>query len=126
MRPPEAPAFHIGMESPSATSLIENNILAGPNRLFRVQADVYDDLAAFRGRPRGDVHPVPRRGSEARVRVRFSLVTVEPAIDRGLDLAELNTAYKERYGVDMNDDIEGIARPQGAGWDVGGSEYLPR
>ena len=52
----------------------------------------------------------------------FRLQSGSPAIDRGV----LNTVYatfSTLYGIDISRDAAGVARPQGAGWDIGAYEY---
>jgi hypothetical protein len=52
----------------------------------------------------------------------FRLLQNSPAIDAGIASDAYNTFY-ELFGIDIKKDIEGRARPQGAGWDIGAFEY---
>ncbi|MFC1631146.1 dockerin type I domain-containing protein, partial [Candidatus Omnitrophota bacterium] len=56
----------------------------------------------------------------------FSLLAASAAIDAGTSsgiVQQVFDRFEQLYGIDIRKDMEGISRPQGAGWDIGAYEY---
>ncbi len=52
----------------------------------------------------------------------YRLLAGSPAIDKGI-VSGVYATYQQLYGLNINVDYAGTARPQGAGWDMGAFEY---
>jgi len=53
----------------------------------------------------------------------FNLSSTSPAINNGTASSVYDT-FEQLYGIDIRVDTDGRSRPQGAGWDIGASEYM--
>jgi len=53
----------------------------------------------------------------------FNLQAGSPVIDNGIS-SDVYETFQDLYGIDLRKDIQGRARPQMSGWDIGAYEYI--
>jgi len=52
----------------------------------------------------------------------YHLQSTSPARDAGI-LSTVYATFQSRYGIDISNAYDGVARPQGSAWDIGAYEY---
>jgi len=110
--------YNSGMAS---STEMHHNLIAGNFRIFW-GGTTYTTLGSFQaGTGKGSgcltsdpLFTNPTAGD-------FSLQTSSPAIDKGT-ISDVYATFKSLYGIDISKDINGTARPQGAGFDIGACE----
>ncbi|MBN1672281.1 MAG: right-handed parallel beta-helix repeat-containing protein [Kiritimatiellae bacterium] len=121
-----AAGYHIyyDLTGLAANSELRNNLLHQSNGTIRVRwSNVYTSVAALQagsGKGQGCVEADPQFVNAATN--DFHLQPGSLAIDAGM-LTPYYQLYRDRFGVDIRKDMDGILRPQGAAWDIGAHEF---